>query len=212
MRRALAGARAGRLAIRLRPGRRVGSIVGVALVYLVQHGEKEPLPGDPGLTDTGRQQAACTGRWLHGLGAQALYSSPLRRARETAECIASVTGLVVQPDARLRERLNWDGSEPFGAFLALWARTTQDRDFVPANEQSSRQAAAGLRAFLAQLANGPAPVAAVTHGGVTTDLLRTLHGDDAVPPRLLDTGIPPCAVTALDGLNAVMIASTAHLL
>jgi broad specificity phosphatase PhoE len=30
----------------------------MVLVYLVQHGEKEHLPGDPGLTDAGRQQAA----------------------------------------------------------------------------------------------------------------------------------------------------------
>jgi broad specificity phosphatase PhoE len=38
----------------------------MALAYLVQHGEKEPLPGDPGLTPAGRQQASRTGRWLHG--------------------------------------------------------------------------------------------------------------------------------------------------
>ena len=55
----------------------------------------------------------------------------MRRARETADCIAAVTVLAVQPDARLRERLNWDGGMPFDAFLALWARTTRDRDLVP---------------------------------------------------------------------------------
>ena len=35
---------------------------GVTLVYLIQHGEKEPLPGDPGLTGTDgpvRCSAAC---------------------------------------------------------------------------------------------------------------------------------------------------------
>ena len=111
----------------------------MALAYLVQHGEKEPVPGDPGLTPAGRRQASRTGRWLHGRGVQALYSSPMRRARETADRIASVTGLAVQPDARLRERLNWDGSQPYQAFLALWARTTEDRDFVPPGGDSSRQ-------------------------------------------------------------------------
>jgi broad specificity phosphatase PhoE len=159
----------------------------------------------------GRQQAACTGRWLRSRAVHVLYSSPLRRALETAECIAAVTGLAVQPDARLRERLNWDGSEPFAAFLALWEHTIQDRDFVPANGDSSRQAAARLRAFLAGLPGGTGPVAAVTHGGVTTDLLRSLLGDDALPPNMLHAGIPGCAVTTLDDLNAVMIASTAHL-
>jgi hypothetical protein len=29
----------------------------VTLVYLVQHGKKEPVPGDPGLTGMGREQA-----------------------------------------------------------------------------------------------------------------------------------------------------------
>jgi broad specificity phosphatase PhoE len=116
--------------------------------YLVQHGEKQRLPGDPGLTDLGRQQATRTGWWLSGLGVGARWTSPMRRARETADCIAEVTGLAVQPDARLRERLNWDGGMPFEAFLALWARTTRDRDLVPAGGQSARQAAVRLQAFL----------------------------------------------------------------
>jgi hypothetical protein len=40
---------------------RAGMTGGVTLAYVVQHGEKEPLPGDPGLTGTGREQATCTG-------------------------------------------------------------------------------------------------------------------------------------------------------
>ncbi len=183
----------------------------MTLAYLVQHGEKEPSPGDPGLTPLGRHQAAGTGRWLRGQGVRALYSSPLRRAWETAECIASVTGLAVRPDARLRERLNWDGSQPFGHFLALWGRTTQDRDFVPAGADSSRQAGARLQAFLADLAGRPGPVAAVTHGGVTCDLLRDLLGDGPLTLHLLDAGIPPCAVTGVEHMSVVMIASTSHL-
>ena len=183
----------------------------MSLAYLVQHGEKEPLPGDPGLTPVGRQQASRTGRWLHSCRVRALYSSPMRRAGETADCIASVTGLAVQPDARLAERLNWDGSQPYEAFLALWARTASDRDFVPPGGGSSRQAGARLQAFLAGLAGGRGPVAVVTHGGITTDLLRDLLSDDALPPHLLTAGIPPCAVTTIDNLTVVMIASTAHL-
>jgi broad specificity phosphatase PhoE len=127
----------------------------MTVAYLVQHGEKERSPGDPGLTAIGRQQAARTGWWLRGRGVQTLCTSPLRRARDTAACIAAVTGLTVQPDARLRERLNWDGSMPWAAFLALWARTTHDRDFAPGNNESSRQAGARLQAFLAGLPGTP---------------------------------------------------------
>lgn len=184
----------------------------MTVVYLVQHGEKEGLPGDPGLTERGRQQAMRTGRWLSGLGITALWTSPMRRARETADCIAAVTGLAVQPDARLAERLNWDAGMPFDAFLALWAATARDRDLVPAGGQSARQAAARLQAFLAGLRGLPGPVAAVTHGGTTIELLRDMAGDDALPPEVLEAGIPPCAITAIDQLNPVMIASVSHLM
>jgi phosphohistidine phosphatase SixA len=159
-------------------------MTGVTVVRLVQHGEKEPGPGDPGLTELGRMQATRTGRWVGGLGVGALWTSPMRRARETAGCIASVTGLTVQADARLRERLNWDGSIPWEAFADLWARTADDRDLVPA---------------------------AVTHGRVTAELLRNLLGDNALPPGVLVAGIPPCAITTVDDLNPVMIASVSHL-
>ena len=188
-----------------------GRITGVTMVYLVQHGDKERLPGDPGLTVLGRQQAERTGGRLSGLGVRALWTSPMRRARETADCIAAVTGLPVQSDARLRERLNWDGGMPFDEFLALWARTASNRDLVPEGGQSSRQAAARLLAFVAGLHGLPGPAAAVTHGGITTELLRDLLGDDALRPGVLDKGVPPCAITAIDDLNPVMIASVSHL-
>lgn len=121
-----------------------------------------------------------------------------------------MTGLAVQPDAGLRKRLNWDGGMPFEAFLALWARTMRDRDLVPEGSQSSRQAAARLLAFLAGMRALPGLVAAVTHGGITTELLRDLLGDDALRPGVLEAGIPPCAITAVDDLNPVMIGSVAH--
>jgi broad specificity phosphatase PhoE len=54
-------------------------------------------------------------------------------------------------------------------------------------------------------------VAAVTHGGATTELLRTLLGDDALPTWLLDSNIPPCAVTTISDLNVIAIGDTAHL-
>jgi broad specificity phosphatase PhoE len=40
-------------------------------------------------------------------------------------------------------------------------------------------------------------VVAVTHGGVTIDLLRTLLGDESLPALLLRDGIPACALTTI---------------
>src|ERR1700750_3232189 len=85
----------------------------VTLFYVVQHGEKESRPGDPGLTDLGCRQASGTASWLHQVGVSAVFSSPMRRARETAGFIASAIGVPVREDSRLRERMNWDGAQPF---------------------------------------------------------------------------------------------------
>jgi len=69
------------------------------LVYLIRHGatdnnEASPprLQGrrtDPGLSKGGLEQAARTARWLAEQGIDAVYSSPLLRARQTAEQIAN---------------------------------------------------------------------------------------------------------------------------
>jgi broad specificity phosphatase PhoE len=183
----------------------------VTLIYLVQHGDKVRVPGDPGLTELGQDQAAATARWLAGAGLQALFSSPLRRARETAAAIAAATGLPVQVDDRLRKRLNWDGTQTFEAFAADWDRSTRDRDLTLRGGESSCSAGDRMRAFVTGLCAGPGPVAAVSHGGVTIDLLRTLLGDAALPAGLLTGGIPPCAVTTLDDLRVVEIASVRHI-
>lgn len=183
----------------------------MTVFYLVQHAEKDRRPGDPGLTELGRRQAARTADWAQRVGVQAVFSSPLRRARETAWPIASKAGLRVREDARLRERMNWDGSQPIEDFLADWAASVKDRDFVPAAGDSSRDAAERFRTCLVDLSSEPGPVALVTHGGVTVDLLRTLIGDDAVPVELMQHGVSSCAITTLDDLSVVDIASVAHL-
>ena len=68
------------------------------LLYLIRHGatdnnEANPprLQGrrtDPPLSVQGREQAEQTGRWLARQGIDAVFSSPLLRARQTAEAIA----------------------------------------------------------------------------------------------------------------------------
>ncbi len=124
-----------------------GSIYPMATINLVQHGDKERLPGDPGLTELGKRQAEVTACWLRTTGLQAVYSSPLRRARETAEPVGQATGLAVQIDSRLCERLNWDGTRAFDTFLAEWDRSTENRDLVLSNGESSRSTRERLRLF-----------------------------------------------------------------
>jgi broad specificity phosphatase PhoE len=183
----------------------------MTLIYLVQHGEKEPGPGDPGLTVAGREQAGRTARWLHRFGLNAVYSSPQRRAWETGQIIASVNGLRLRRDVRLRERMNWDDGQAFEDFTAEWTRSVLERDYMPSSGDSSRRAGERLRAFLLDVAAEPGPVAAATHGGVTVDLLRTLLGEGVMARELLHVGVPSCAVTTVHDLDVIKIASVAHL-
>src|SRR5690242_2422553 len=74
-------------------------------VVLVRHGEAaRDTPGaeraDPGLSDRGRQQAHRVAAVLSDERPEVLCTSPLRRARETAEVIGRLTGLepLVEPD------------------------------------------------------------------------------------------------------------------
>ena len=78
-------------------------------LLLLRHGESEGnatgrIQGwsDHGLTELGRQQAEASGRRLADTGAVALYSSPLRRALDTATIVAAHTGheVIELPDLR----------------------------------------------------------------------------------------------------------------
>lgn len=185
--------------------------------YLVQHAEKQRRGGDPGLTVTGRAQALWTGTCLRGRSIGQVWASPLRRARETAEIIAAVLGLPVQTDARLRERMSWNNSQPLDAYFADWRRATDDRDYQPLLGDSSREAGSRFAAFLSDHAGDDRDMVVVSHGGVTIDLLRTLYGDQRIGtrPELISDGVPPCAITRLnsgtDGVALDALADDSHL-
>jgi phosphohistidine phosphatase len=74
-------------------------------LFLVRHAEAEP--GEPDdlrtLTSHGRWQAKELGRRLakHGIHPDAVLSSPLLRARQTADAIAAPADVVAEPDERL---------------------------------------------------------------------------------------------------------------
>ena len=169
---------------------------------IVQHAHKAAGSGDVGLTPQGREQAAEIARRLADLSIAAVYSSPLRRARETAEPIARAAGRPVVEDERLRERMNWDGEESLEAFLAEWARSTDDRTFVSRWGESSVRVGERFASLLEELAMNHRGelVVLVGHGGATVDLLRTLYGDDYVrgaAAGIIEQGVPHCALTRL---------------
>jgi phosphohistidine phosphatase len=72
-------------------------------LFLVRHAEA--APGDPDdlrpLTPAGRDAARALGERLAGQRPDAVVTSPLLRARQTAELIARACGLGAEPDDRL---------------------------------------------------------------------------------------------------------------
>jgi len=193
-------------------------------VLVVQHAEKQSLPGDPGLTDGGHAQAELTAHWLATEVAvtSVIWSSPMLRAQETAGHLAAHLDLAVITDPRLRERMNWSdaGVEPIEDFLLDWGRASLDRSYRPRSGDSSHAAAERFLQALDEVAvaHAQGTVVVVAHGGVTTDALRTLLGDDelhARAPGLIDEGVPCCAITTLSCHERAWIvesiASTDHL-
>ncbi len=79
-------------------------------ILLARHGETDwnrelrfQGHADPPLNETGRRQARELAKRLAGERLDAVYSSPLRRARETADIVAERLGLAVEVDEGLCE-------------------------------------------------------------------------------------------------------------
>jgi LmbE family N-acetylglucosaminyl deacetylase len=85
---------------------------------------------DPPLSETGRVQADAVGQLLAKERIEAVWSSPLRRARETAEAIATLRGLTVRVDDQFGEMHfgQWEGltSEEVSAKFPEMYRTWLD--------------------------------------------------------------------------------------
>ena len=79
-------------------------------LYLVRHGQTESSKrlaysgrSDVALTAEGREQARQAAAKLAGADIDGVFSSPLSRARDTAQAIADATGAALTVDARLTE-------------------------------------------------------------------------------------------------------------
>jgi probable phosphoglycerate mutase len=82
----------------------------VTTILLARHGETDwnlqrrwQGWADPPLNDTGRAQARALAEELRDVAFDAVYSSDLRRARETAEIVAAPHGVPIVVDRALRE-------------------------------------------------------------------------------------------------------------
>jgi probable phosphoglycerate mutase len=191
---------------------REGDILGIVrqtTLTLVRHGETPAnLDGvwhgsiDTELTDRGQRQALRVARYLesrHG-DATALYCSPLRRARETAEAIGSALGLAphLDPDLREYDLGRWEGKtyQELAREHRLWHHMKRDPDFAPHGGESPRGVAVRFSEALGRIAAAHPiqRVIVVGHGGaLSLALALLLDGDYTRWNRVMDN----CAVSEL---------------
>ena len=151
------------------------------LIHFLRHGESvsnaEPgrdLPDEVGdrLTERGRAQAAEAARNLGGLGIERLWSSPLRRARETAEAVAAELGLEIEIRDELRELREAAGHGELTAeeqrlrrWSAWMAGHPDDPSFAPPGGESFAAVLDRVECLKRDLLAEPeARVLAVSHG------------------------------------------------
>ncbi len=168
---------------------------GAATLLLVRHAEtvdnvEVRLSGwtDADLSARGEEQVRLLAEHFnreHGHVA-ALYSSPLLRARKTAEAIGQLTGHAPALLDDLREMYfgELDGlpfeklKEAYGHLLEA-DEDAELEDFVWPSGESRSGFAARVARVIDQVADGHAgaPVGVVTHGGVIATFLAQLHGE-----------------------------------
>jgi 2,3-bisphosphoglycerate-dependent phosphoglycerate mutase len=158
-------------------------------IVLVRHGETDwnresrfQGHADPPLNETGRAQARALASALRSERFTAVYTSPLRRARETGEIAVAGTGLEPIPHPSLMEvdLGSWSGltrsevEASFPAGYARWLEFGHGWDDGETYEELGARVVAGLSEIGAR--HSDASVLAVTHGGPMRAALAAAGG------------------------------------
>ena len=173
------------------------------------------------LNHTGRMQARKLGLALAGQPVDAIYSSDLLRAHETAQAVATATGTTVVTDLGLRERNfgTFEGKTFAEIEVALpeqslrWRK--RDHDFAPEGGESLVQ----LRERVLHTTHTLAArhvgglIVLVAHGGVLDILHRAATGQGLQAPRtwLLANAAINRLLWTPEGLTLVGWSDTTHL-
>ena len=191
-------------------------------IYMVRHGETILTPDrkfsgvgklNPPLTEEGREQARKVAAEISKIKPDVLISSPLQRTRDTAEEIATLTGLKPIYDEVWYECSfgEWDGlsvDEVRNKWPDDYTSWISSSSFTPPGGESYDDLAARIEpAFDALAEKYPAQkVVVVTHNGVIKQLASlVLEGN---PNSLFHIDVSPCSISSFsiwpsDGLRAV---------
>jgi len=170
----------------------------VTTILLARHGETDwnregrfQGHADPLLNETGRAQAAELAAELNDVELGAIYSSPLRRALETAQVVAAEHRLSPIPIEALREVDvgSWQGltrteiEARFPEQFARWLDYDQGWQDGETYEEMGRRAVAALLELAA--AHEGERILAVTHGGPIRAAFAFANGTSHADARRL---------------------------
>ena len=169
-------------------------------LVLIRHGRPRRVegtdgPADPGLSPLGRRQAEALAAWLAPEGADAVYTSPLRRATETAGPLAEALGLDAVAEPALAE---YDANAT--AYIPL-------EELRAAGDPRWKEVPEDIAGFSATVLEGVGRLAAahrsqrialVCHGGVINVVVAAVLG---VAPRMI-------FLPAYTSVSRVLVAST----
>ncbi len=154
--------------------------MGAPVIYLARHGETDynaerrfQGQGAVPLNATGIAQAHELARNATGRGIEALYASPIRRARQTAEIVGEALGLQPIYDDRFKETDTGDWTDLlFDEVQQQWPQryaayhaTDPDFDF-PGGESLEEQMQRVVEGLVAVTQAGVLPALIVCHRGV----------------------------------------------
>jgi broad specificity phosphatase PhoE len=182
----------------------------VTTVYLARHGQSDwnaagrwQGHADRPLTALGLRQAADLAEELAGVPLDAVYSSDLRRARETAEAVAGPRGLQVSAVADLREVDvgSWSGltraeaMERFPREFRRWAEGEHGWEDGESYERMAERVVIAVRRIAAMHAGES--VLVVAHGGPIRALHAVALGLDVSEHRRLQPVEPNARVSRI---------------
>jgi broad specificity phosphatase PhoE len=155
-----------------------------------------------GLSDAGRAQTAALVPLLRSLAPDRVVTSPLARARETADAVASGLGvpLALEPDLAELDFGAWEGRF-YDELIADPAYAAFSADPLTASPPGGESAVAAQARAVTALARALAAtpgmrVCAVTHGDVLRLVLAAALGLDIREFRRLR--VDTCSISALD--------------
>lgn len=175
-------------------------------IFLIRHGrQNSPLCNvNVPLSEAGRRQAALLGERLKGEAVDAVWSSSLLRAVETADIINESLHVEREIRKELREISFGDMeglsdeviADRFEDFLRERAKMEQDLSY-PGGESSKEVALRVLPVMEEIIEKDYETVVVVTHGGVIRSLVSHYLGMDFARTQLLAGHLENCGITEL---------------